>query len=53
MKLFLKLSFAFLLSLLTISSFAQMPSVKVDNVKGEQINTSSLLDDGKPMIVSF
>ena len=53
MKPILKLSFAFLLSLLSISSFAQMPSVKVDNVKGEQISTSSLLDDGKPMIVSF
>ena len=53
MKPILKLSLAFLLSLLSISSFAQMPSVKVDNVKGEQINTSSLLDDGKPMIVSF
>ncbi|MGM9754029.1 MAG: TlpA family protein disulfide reductase [Candidatus Cryptobacteroides sp.] len=42
--------FAFLLS---ICSFAQLPSVKIDNLKGEQINTNSLLDDGKPMIISF
>lgn len=39
--------------LLSICSFAQLPSVKIDNLKGEQINTNSLLDEGKPMIISF
>lgn len=53
MRLFSRITLAFLFGFLSISSFAQMPSVKVDNVKGEQINTSSLLDDGKPMIISF
>lgn len=42
--------FAFLLS---ICSFAQLPSVKIDNLKGEQISSLSLLEDGKPMIILF
>ena len=53
MRLILRISVAICALFLSISSFAQMPSVKVDNVKGEQISTSSLLDDGKPMIISF
>lgn len=32
---------------------AQVPSVTVENVKGETVNTRSLLDEGTPMIVSF
>ncbi len=32
---------------------AQVPSVTVENTKGEKVNTASLLDDGTPMIVSF
>ena len=46
----------FLLSLaLFISAVcaAQVPSVTVENVKGESINTKTLLDEGTPMIVSF
>ena len=33
--------------------FAQVPSVKVENSKGESFDTKSLLQSGKPMIVSF
>ena len=33
--------------------FAQAPSVKVENSKGESFDTKSLLQSGKPMIVSF
>ncbi len=34
-------------------AFAQVPSVKVENSKGESFDTKSLLQSGKPMIVSF
>ena len=33
--------------------FAQLPSVKVENSKGEVFDTKTLLESGKPMIVSF
>ena len=32
---------------------AQVPSVTVENAKGETVNTKTLIKDGKPMIVSF
>ena len=47
---------AFILAIsLFISSlaFAQVPSVKVENSTGESFDTKSLLEVGKPMIVSF
>ena len=34
-------------------AFAQVPSVKVENSKGEAYDTKSLHEIGKPMIVSF
>lgn len=34
-------------------AFAQVPSVKVENSKGEVYDTKSLVEVGKPMIVSF
>jgi peroxiredoxin len=46
----------FLLSIaLMISAvaFAQVPSVTVENSKGEAVNTKTLLAEGTPMIVSF
>ena len=46
----------FLLSLaLLVSALAaaQVPSVTVENAKGESFDTSLLLDEGTPMIVSF
>ena len=39
--------------LVAASSFAQVPSVKVENSKGETFDTASLLDEDTPMIVSF
>lgn len=45
-----------LLSLALLVSFAaaaQVPSVKIENSKGESVDTRSLLDEGTPMIVSF
>ncbi len=45
--------------LLTIALFisavcmAQVPSVTVENAKGETVNTKALLDEGTPMIISF
>ncbi|MBR2162520.1 MAG: redoxin domain-containing protein, partial [Bacteroidales bacterium] len=32
---------------------AQVPSVMVENAKGESFDTAALLDEGTPMIVSF
>ena len=36
-----------------VAAVAQVPSVTVENTKGEAVNTKSLLDAGTPMIVSF
>lgn len=35
------------------SATAQLPSVKLENRKGEVVNTSSLVDGKTPMIISF
>jgi len=46
----------FLLSLALLicaAAAAQVPSVTVENAKGETVNTKSLLKEGTPMIVSF
>ena len=46
----------FLLSLALLVSAvasAQVPSVTVENSKGEAVNTKTLLNEGTPMIVSF
>ena len=46
----------FLLSLallISAAAAAQVPSVTVENAKGEAVNTKSLLKEGTPMIVSF
>ena len=46
----------FLLSLallISAAAYAQVPSVTVENAKGESVNTKPLLEEGKPMIVSF
>ena len=34
-------------------AFAQVPPVKVENSKGESFDTKTLVEAGKPMIVSF
>ena len=34
-------------------AFAQVPSVVVENAKGEKVDTKSLLNEGTPMILSF
>jgi peroxiredoxin len=46
----------FLISLALLVSAvvnAQVPSVTVENAKGESFDTASLLKEGKPMIISF
>lgn len=30
-----------------------IPSVKIKNLKGELVNTSELINDGKPFVLSF
>lgn len=39
--------------LLSYAAFAQVPSVKVENAKGETVDTSFLLEEETPMIISF
>ena len=47
----------FLLSLaalfVTVAASAKVPSVKVENAKGESFDTAALLEEGTPMIISF
>lgn len=45
--------FSVVLLFVSLAIFAQMPSVKVENEKGELINTTTLLDGKTPLIVSF
>ena len=37
----------------SLTAAAQLPSVKLENRKGEIVNTSSLVDGKTPMIISF
>lgn len=39
--------------IVSVAVSAQVPSVTVENFKGEAVNTQSLLQEGTPMIVSF
>ena len=39
--------------LISFAAGAQVPSVTVEDVKGEAFNTKTLLKEGKPMIISF
>lgn len=39
--------------LMSTLAFAQVPSVKVENSKGESFDTKNLLEARKPMIISF
>lgn len=40
-------------ALISFAAAAQVPSVTVETVKGESFDTSKLLEEGKPMIISF
>ncbi|RHP63729.1 TlpA disulfide reductase family protein [Bacteroides sp. OF04-15BH] len=46
------LSFAFA-AILGLSAYAQLPSVKLKDLKGKVVDTSLLKNDGKPFIISF
>lgn len=49
-----KMVFAVIAALVvSYSASAQLPSVKLENRKGEVVNTSSLVDGKTPMIISF
>lgn len=39
--------------LISLAAYAQVPSVTVENIKGEAFDTKTLLEEGTPMIVSF
>ena len=47
-----KLLVAIFLMVSTVA-FAQVPSVVVENSKGESVDTKTLLEEGSPMILSF
>lgn len=44
---------AALLAVLSLAAFAQIPTVKVENAKGETISTSTILEAGVPTVISF
>lgn len=52
MKMRRILSFAFA-AFLGLSAYAQLPSVKLKDLKGKVVDTSLLKNDGKPFIISF
>ncbi len=41
------------LSLFSLTSYAQLPSVQLKNLEGKTINTAKLSNDGKPFVISF
>lgn len=45
--------FVCLAVLVSAMAAAQVPSVTVETIKGETFDTAGLLDEGKPMIISF
>ncbi len=48
-----KLIFAIVALAIAFVSQAQLPSVKLRDINGQTVDTSTLSNDGKPMIVSF
>lgn len=52
MKMRRSLTFAFA-AILGLSAYAQLPSVKLNDLQGKVVDTSLLKNDGKPFIISF
>lgn len=50
MRRFLTFAFA---AILGLSAYAQLPSVKLNDLQGKVVDTSLLKNDGKPFIISF
>ncbi len=38
---------------LSVSAFAELPSVQLKDINGKRVNTAKLNNDGKPYIISF
>ena len=53
MKSFLTLAIALILASASLAQNGQIPSVKLKDIEGNTINTSDLVKDGKPVIISF
>ena len=49
----MRISVLILSLFISTMAFAQLPSVKVENAKGESFDTKTLVESGKPTIVSF
>ena len=47
------LSIALLLPVLLFAQSGKLPSVTVQDMNGQKVNTSTWSNDGKPMIVNF
>lgn len=41
------------LTLFSLTSYAQLPSVQLKNLEGKTIDTAKLSNDGKPFVISF
>lgn len=51
--LFMLLGIVLTSSAFSADNVKKLPSVKVKNLKGESINTSTFSNDGKPIVISF
>ncbi len=50
---FLKLTAFLVCCFVSLSCFAQLPSVQLKNIDGKTIDTAALSNDGKPFVISF
>lgn len=48
-----KVIFALGFMLMSITAFAQLPSVQLKDINGKTVDTAKLSNDGKPFIISF
>lgn len=48
-----KLACALLFSMISMTAFAQLPSIQLKDLKGKAVNVSKLSNEGKPFVISF
>lgn len=53
MLLMKKIGFTLFLALFLFKAFAQLPSVEIKDIEQKNFNTSSISNEGKPIIISF
>ena len=41
------------LAMISMAAFAQLPSIQLNDIDGNAVNTAELSNDGKPFVISF